>query len=150
MQTQRKHKGYKMKVQFKKDNNILTIEIVVHRVIVRTYHIMCNSEASEIRQVLRFIREESELGRLYFKGKHKELLKACAEADKRYEPYYKDLYSRGGYRKNAGRKIGSLQSGAKSERTARFTMAITEEEKEYLTKTLMEYRAKKQDTKKGA
>lgn len=50
----------------------------------------------------------------------------------------------GGRRNNAGRKVGSLQKTPKTDRTERFTMAITKEEKEFLIKSLKEYRNKNQ------
>lgn len=50
------------------------------------------------------------------------------------------IKAHGGRRNNAGRKVGSLQKTPKTDRTERFTMAITKEEKEFLIKTLEEYR----------
>lgn len=46
----------------------------------------------------------------------------------------------GGRRNNAGRKVGSLQKTPKTDRTERFTMAITKEEKEFLIKSLETFR----------
>lgn len=48
----------------------------------------------------------------------------------------------GGRRNNAGRKVGSLQKTPKTDRTERFTMAITKEEKEFLIKSLETFRKK--------
>ena len=46
---------------------------------------------------------------------------------------------RGGWR-GGGRPKGSLSNKTASDRTARFTRAINQEEKEYLEKCLIEYR----------
>jgi hypothetical protein len=52
------------------------------------------------------------------------------------------IKAHGGSRNNAGRKVGSLQKTPKTDRTERFTMAITKEEKEFLIQSLKEYRKK--------
>lgn len=70
----------------------------------------------------------------------KEVLLAFAKFDDEVAEYYKKQYPKGGSRKNAGRKQGSLQKAPKSERTERFTMAITQREKLYLIKQLEQYR----------
>lgn len=73
----------------------------------------------------------------------KEILKTWAKIDSQIKEYYKTLDQRGGTRQGSGRKIGSKNTTPKTERTARFTMAITEEEKIFLTNQLLEYRKRK-------
>lgn len=70
----------------------------------------------------------------------KEILKAWAETDNYFKDVFKQLYPKGGSRKNAGRKQGSLQKTPKSERTERFTMAITKKEKSFLLQCLETFR----------
>lgn len=72
----------------------------------------------------------------------KEILLAFAKIDNEVAEYYRQLYPRGGSRKNAGRKQGSIQKAPKSDRTERFTLAITQQEKEFLIKQLELYRQK--------
>jgi len=79
-----------------------------------------------------------------FEGKkftQKEVLKAYSLVDDYFKDKFKELFPRGGSRKNAGRKQGSFQKTPKSDKTERFTMAITQEEKEFLVKQLERFRA---------
>jgi transcription initiation factor TFIIIB Brf1 subunit/transcription initiation factor TFIIB len=73
-----------------------------------------------------------------------DVLKAYSRIDEYFKDVYKELYPRGGVRPNSGRKVGYVSPKNRSKRTARFTMAITEEEKEFLIKTLKELRLKSQ------
>ncbi len=70
----------------------------------------------------------------------KEILKIWAKIDEQMKPVYKELDNRGGVREGSGRKIGSKKTTPKSDRTERFTMAITAEEKKFLTDQLEQYR----------
>ena len=72
----------------------------------------------------------------------KDVLLAYSKSDNEVAEYYRQLYPRGGSRKNAGRKQGSVQKAPKSDRTERFTLAITQQEKEILIKQLELYRQK--------
>lgn len=74
----------------------------------------------------------------------KEILKAWAKTDSQIKEYYKTLDKRGGSRQGSGRKVGSKNTTPKTERTERFTNAITKEEKEYLGICLEWYRNIKQ------
>lgn len=71
----------------------------------------------------------------------KEILKTWAKIDEQIKVIYKQNFdNRGGSREGSGRKAGSKKTTPKSDRTARFTMAITESEKEYLIDQLERYR----------
>lgn len=70
----------------------------------------------------------------------KEVLKEWAKIDEQMKEYYKTFDNRGGVRKGAGRKIGSLQKTPKSRKTEYLGLCLTPEEKEYLKKCLEEYR----------
>lgn len=72
----------------------------------------------------------------------KEILKTWAKTDPQIKEYYKTLDKRGGSRQGSGRKAGSKNTTPKTERTERFTNAITKEEKEYLSFCLEWYRIK--------
>lgn len=74
----------------------------------------------------------------------KEILKTWAKTDPQIKEYYKTLDKRGGSRQGSGRKAGSKNTTPKTERTERFTNAITKEEKEYLGICLEWYRHIKQ------
>lgn len=74
----------------------------------------------------------------------KEILKTWAKTDSQIKEYYKTLDKRGGSRQGSGRKAGSKNTTPKTERTERFTNAITKEEKEYLGICLEWYRNIKQ------
>lgn len=90
----------------------------------------------KIEAVDEFIANQKELRRF----ERKEVLKAFAKVDKAVAEYYKKEYPKGGKRANSGRKYGSYQDGKKSERTERFTQAITLREKVYLLQKLKEFR----------
>jgi len=74
----------------------------------------------------------------------KDVLKAWAKVDEQIAEYYKKEYPHGGARANGGRPKGSTNTTPKSERTERFTNAITKDEKEYLGICLEWYRRIKQ------
>jgi len=76
------------------------------------------------------------------KYEHKEILFAWGKVDEQVSNYYKKVYPKGGKRINAGRKVGYKSNKPKSERTERFTQAITLEEKVYLIEKLNEFRLK--------
>lgn len=70
----------------------------------------------------------------------KEILKTWGKIDAQIQEYYKTLDQRGGSRQGSGRKAGSKNTTPKTERTERFTQAITKQEKEFLTQQLKEFR----------
>ena len=74
------------------------------------------------------------------KIERKEVLKAWAKIDEQIAEYYKKEYPHGGARANGGRPKGSIKTTPKTERTERFTQAITKQEKEFLTQQLKEFR----------
>lgn len=78
----------------------------------------------------------------FTKIERKEVLKAWAKVDEQIAEYYKKEYPHGGARANGGRPKGSIKTTPKTERTERFTNAITKEEKEYLSFCLEWYRIK--------
>ena len=70
----------------------------------------------------------------------KEILKTWGKIDTQVQEYYKTLDQKGGSRQGSGRKAGSKNTTPKTERTERFTQAITKQEKEFLTQQLKEFR----------
>lgn len=88
------------------------------------------------------ILEEYNKRKGFTKIKRKEVLKAWAKVDEQIAEYYKKEYPHGGARANGGRPKGSIKTTPKTERTERFTNAITKEEKEYLSFCLEWYRIK--------
>lgn len=70
----------------------------------------------------------------------KEILKTWGKIDAQIQEYYKTLDQRGGRRQGSGRKVGTKNTTPKTERTERFTQAITKQEKEFLTQQLKEFR----------
>ena len=70
----------------------------------------------------------------------KEILKTWGKIDTQVQEYYKTLDQRGGSRQGSGRKVGTKNTTPKTERTERFTQAITKQEKEFLTQQLKEFR----------
>lgn len=70
----------------------------------------------------------------------KEILKTWGKIDTQVQEYYKTLDQRGGSRQGSGRKAGSKNTTPKTDRTERFTQAITKQEKEFLTQQLKEFR----------
>ena len=70
----------------------------------------------------------------------KEILKTWGKTDTQVQEYYKTLDQRGGSRQGSGRKVGSKKTTPNTERTERFTQAITKQEKEFLTQQLKEFR----------
>ena len=76
----------------------------------------------------------------FAKIERKEVLKAWAKVDEQIAEYYKKEYPHGGARANGGRPKGSIKTTPKTERTERFTQAITKQEKEFLTQQLKEFR----------
>lgn len=70
----------------------------------------------------------------------KRVLLDFSKSDDEIKKYYKSLDNRGGNREGSGRKAGSKKTTPKTDRTARFTMAITQKEKEYLIEQLKLYR----------
>lgn len=86
--------------------------------------------------------EEYKQKKGFTKIERKEVLKAWAKVDEQIAEYYKKEYPHGGARTNGGRPKGSIKTTPKTERTERFTNAITKEEKEYLSFCLEWYRIK--------
>ena len=70
----------------------------------------------------------------------KEILKTWGKIDAQIQEYYKTLDQRGGSRQGSGRKVGTKNTTPKTERTERFTQAITKQEKEFLMQQLKEFR----------
>ena len=128
-----------MKIEEIKDGNFSRINIIVHRAIVKTYTIMYSSDSDRYNQLCKYIEELNE-GSISFRGKQKELIKAFGKIDDRFKELYKELYPHGGWRK------GGRPKGSRTERTERLNLAVTPEEKEFLLKTLEDYRAGKKES----
>ena len=108
-----------------------------HRAEIFRYNIGYGGLSDKLNLVDEFLKTEHAKFKKYTQ---KDVLKDFSKTDKQIANYYKTLYPRGGSRKNAGRKVGSYQAGIKSGRTERFTKAITQEEKEFLTRQLAKFR----------
>lgn len=123
------------------DEISIRIEFYIHRVIHKTKHIikaMFNHSNNAIFNHKLKIVEELDESDFQLKGRKKEIIKAWSKVDERFVAIYKDLYPRGGVRKNAGRPQGS-----RTDKTERLEYAITKEEKEYLIECLETYRRQK-------
>ena len=128
-----------MKIEEIKDGNISRINIYEHRAIVKSYSIMYSSENDRYNQLCNFI-EELSTSTILFRGEQKKLIKAFGEIDDRFKELYNELYPHGGWRK------GGRPKGSRTERTERLNLAVTPEEKEFLLKTLEDYRAGKKES----
>ena len=128
-----------MKIEEIKDGNFSRIHIIEHRAIVKTFTIMYDSESDRYNQLCNFI-EDLDKNSIHFRGEQKKLIKAFGEIDDRFKELYKELYPHGGWRK------GGRPKGSRTERTERLNLAVTPEEKEFLLKTLEDYRAGKKES----
>lgn len=128
-----------MKIEETKDGNISCIEIIEHRAVIKTFTLMYNSENDRYNQLCKFI-EELSTNTIHFRGEQKKLIKAFGEIDDRFKELYKELYPHGGWRK------GGRPKGSRTERTERLNLALTPEEKEFLLKSLEDYRAGKKES----
>lgn len=128
-----------MKIEEIKDGNISRINIYEHRAIVKSYSIMYSSENDRYNQICKFIEDISK-NTILFRGEEKKLIKAFAEIDDRFKELYNELYPRGGYRG------GGRPKGSRTDKTERLNLAVTPEEKEFLLKTLEDYRAGKKES----
>lgn len=130
-----------MQVREREDEFSITIEFYIHRVVHKTKHIIKamynNSENAIFNQKMRIVDELDESD-IYLKGRKKEIIKEWSKVDERFVEIYRDLYPRGGYRKNAGRP-----QGTRTDKTERLEYAITKDEKKYLIECLESYRRQK-------
>ena len=126
--------------ELKLENNQSRIEVMEHRATIKTFTLMYSSESDKYNQICKFIEELNENRNGHFYGKQKELIKAFGEIDDRFKELYKELYPHGGWRK------GGRPKGSRTERTERLNLAVTPEEKEFLLKTLEDYRAGKKES----
>lgn len=125
--------------EFENDNGEKRIKIMFehHRAVIFTSEIGAE-EKEHLHAKLKVIDDYlATFSPIYTK---KEILKTWAKIDEQMKIVYKQLDNRGGSREGSGRKAGSKKTTPKSDRTARFTMAITETEKEYLIDKLKRYR----------
>lgn len=129
-----------MKIEKQQREDGLYYFVCEHRAVVYTHKM----EDETLEEKLKFVDEFlNDIHATYKKYTQKDVLLAFSKSDDEIKEHYKTLYPKGGTRKNAGRKQGSLQKKPKTDRTERFTMAITEEEKSFLTNQLLEYRKRK-------
>lgn len=130
-----------MKIEKQQREDGLYYFVSEHRAYVFTYKM----EDETLEQKLKFVDEFlNDVHASYKKYTRKDVLLAFSKSDDEIKEYYKAEYPRGGSRKNAGRKQGSVQKTPKTDRTERFTMAITQSEKDLLTQTLENYRKTKE------
>lgn len=129
-----------MKIEIQQIDNQYRYSILEHRAV--QFHRHYDNTTLETK--LNFVEEF--LNSMHAKIKNytrKDVLKDFAKTDEAIAEQYKREFPKGGYRKNAGRKVGSYSNGARSNRTEQFTMAITKEEKEFLKRQLLKYRNNK-------
>ncbi|MCM1296135.1 MAG: hypothetical protein NC311_11390 [Muribaculaceae bacterium] len=123
------------------DEISIRIEFYIHRVIYKTKHIikvMFNHNDNAIFNHKLQIVEELDESSFQLKGRKKDIIKAWSKVDERFIEIYKNLYPRGGIRKNAGRPQGS-----RTDKTERLEVCITKEEKQYLIECLESFRRQK-------
>lgn len=126
-----------MKIVIEQNGNKYSYSVLEHRA---TQFFKCYDDEN-LETKLKFVED-------FLNGTHaklkkytrRDVLKDFAKIDEQIAEYYKKEYPKGGYRKNAGRKVGSYVGGVKSKRTEQFSLAITKEEKEYLSECLKRYR----------
>lgn len=123
------------------DECSIRIEFYIHRAVYKTHYIikaMFNYNDNAIFNHKLKVVEELNESNCHFKGRQKEIIKAWSKVEPRFIEVYKELYPRGGSRKNAGRPQGS-----KTDKTERLELAITKEEKKYLIECLESFRRQK-------
>lgn len=119
-----------------------------HRAMIFDFEIIDGTLEEKLKLVDEFL--ESTHARVSTKPyTKKEVLLAFAKFDDKVAEYYKKQYPRGGSRENAGRKQGSTQTKPKSQRTERFTQALTKEENEFLKEVLLYYRTDQEKIQKA-
>lgn len=126
-----------MKIEIEQIGNQYRYSVLEHRAIQFHRHY----DDATLKSKLKFVEEF--LSDMHAKIKNytrKDVLKDFAKTDEAIAEQYKREFPKGGYRKNAGRKVGSYSNGTKSNRTEQFTMAITKEEKEFLKRQLLKFR----------
>lgn len=129
-----------MKIEIEQINNQYRYSVLEHRAI--QFHRHYDDPNFETK--LKFVEEFLDSTHAKFKQyTRREVLKDFAKTDEAIAEQYKREFPKGGYRKNAGRKVGSYSNGARSNRTEQFTMAITKEEKEFLKRQLLKFRNNK-------
>ena len=119
------------------ENGELVYYVSEHRAIVFDYKMPDETLETKLKFVDEFLKSEHAKFKKYEK---KKVLLDFGKFDAEISEYYKKLYPKGGFRENSGRKTGWVKTAPKSDRTARFTMAITEEEKLFLIDALERYR----------
>lgn len=130
-----------MKIEKQQREDGLYYFVSEHRAYVFTYKM----EDETLKQKLKFVDEFlNDVHATYKKYTQKDVLLAFSKSDDEIKEHYKTLYPKGGIRKNAGRKQGSVQKKPKTDRTERFTMAITPSEKKILTQTIENCRKTKE------
>jgi len=123
-----------MQIKEYEDEYSIRIEFYIHRAVHKTKHIikaMFNRNENAIFNHKLKIVEELDESDFQLKGRKKEIIREWSKVDPRFEEIYKDLYPRGGSRKNAGRPQGS-----KTNKTERLNQTISKEEKELLSEVL--------------
>jgi len=130
-------RGQAMKIEIEQINNQYRYSVLEHRAIQFHRHY----DDTNFETKLKFVEEFLDSTHAKFKQyTRREVLKDFAKTDEAIAEQYKREFPKGGYRKNAGRKIGSYSNGTRSNRTEQFTMAITKEEKEFLKRQLLKFR----------
>lgn len=129
-----------MKIEIQQIDNQYRYSILEHRAVQFHRHYYDTTLETKLNFVEEFLNSMHAKIKNYTR---KDVLKDFAKTDEAIAEQYKQEFPKGGYRKNAGRKVGSFANGVRSNRTKQFTMAITEEEKEYLTYCLEWFRLQK-------
>lgn len=133
-------RGRTMKIEIEQIDNQYRYSVLEHRAIQFHRHY----DDTSLETKLKFVEEFLDSTHAKFKQyTRREVLRDFAKTDEAIAEQYKQEFPKGGYRKNAGRKVGSYSNGARSNRTEQFTMAITKEEKEFLKRQLLKFRNNK-------
>jgi len=139
------------KYKFEKENGTTVLRYCVdeHKAQIFSEDLLLEEE-HDLERKLELIRNFLEYTRMRIKPfTEKETLKAFGKVDEQIAEYYKSKFPRGGSRENAGRKQGSTQTKPKSQRTERFTQALTKEENEFLKEVLLYYRTDQEKIQKA-
>lgn len=127
---------------------IITFEFILYKKVVLSKHYMLNYHTeNELYRVRCKVIEEVDQMDGRFKGRKKDLIKAFAQLDERFNDLYAELYPHGGYHG------GGRPRGSKTDKTERFQQAISLKEKIYLEKCLIKFREreeKKRQKKTGS
>lgn len=128
-----------MIINEKIDGAIITFEFILYKKVVLTKRYMLNYHTdNEIYNIKCNMIEEVDRSEGRFKGRKKDMIKAFAKGDTRFNELYSELFPHGGYHG------GGRPRGSKTDKTERFQQAISLKEKIYLEKCLIKFREREE------